>query len=99
MTIFSEIEAIIEPAWVALLLGDLAVVDTMASIGVELGDADRVDPVALSSVHICISSGEGDSQVINIPVADRRTVVEYVAAFQLLIDDLVRVPIALACEA
>ena len=47
MRVVSEIEVIIEPAWVALVLGDGAVVDTMASIGVELGDADRVCPVAL----------------------------------------------------
>lgn len=70
----------------------------MASIGVELGDADRVRPV-LCRIHVAVSSTEVDKQVTLAPVAYRRIVVflEYVTA--LFVDDISRVAIAVADHA
>jgi len=101
MSIVSEIEAIVEPAWVALFLGDGAVVDTMASIGVELGDAERVCPVGLAADAVGLDSSpfEFDLQVISGPIAGRRIVVEFETARVLRVDDIVRGPIAHSYEA
>ena len=100
MSIVSEIEAIIEPVWVALGLSDFAVVDTMASIGVELLNADRVCPVGLCARAVGQNSSptEGDNQVIVGPVADRRIVVECVAGAFLHVDGVCSVLIALPYE-
>lgn len=96
----SEIEAIIEPVWVALGLSDNAVVDTMASIGVELLNADRVCPVGLCADAVGQNSSptEGDNQVIIGPGADRRIVVECVAGAVLHVDGVCSVLIALPYE-